>query len=1136
MSIPVRGRGRWRSRLTLLVCLIFAFSLAALGQLGSGQLEGAVSDPTGALVPNATVTVKNVDTGMTRQTTTNASGDYRFVDLVPGTYEVTVAATGFKGGTARVEVIVGTTATADVKLAVQAAGETVEVSESTQLVDTEKSDVSNVVSKQEIGTLPVIGRRWDNYVMLTPGVSPDGTYGLVSYRGISGLYNNNSVDGMDNNEAFFSEARGRTRAVYIYSQAAIQEFQVGLSNFNAEYGRAAGGLVNAVTKSGGNDLHGEAFYFIRDDFTSAADPLHAAQINNAIGSSTLPERRQQFGFAIGGPIKKDKLFWFLNYDQSVRLYDYLSYFTGTDWENITGGVPTCKAMWSLEVLPSAASCTASWNYINSQATVNPRKQLNNVAFGKMDWIINNNHNFSVSYNYQKWRAPSGIQTDPTVGGAASYNGFDGVRTDSVVSKLNSVLTSHLVNELRFQYAKDFEWETANGTGPGLSIYRSFSIDQPAYLPRASYPDEKRYEWADTLSWNHGNHLIKWGLDINHVSDNLINLYNGGGVYSYDLWGDMALDCAPKDIYNNGCTPQATTAGNGTINITGQHFYTYTQAFDLRANPFVPGATLAPGSMNFSTNYWNFFVQDTWKLHRDVTLNMGVRYEYQVLPQPMKVTAFYSGSVQSIVGNPAVPATQNFSQDKNNWGPRVGLAWDVFGKHTTTVRAGFGIMYGLTSNSAIAQALLNNGALSKTITWYGKTGGSQTSSNPSAGAPRFPDCFAGAVNATCSLNPIGGSSYAPDISVFQRGFQRPMIEQVDFSIEHQLARNLMVSATYNFSGGHFLPIFRDINLPSALQQVYFNLTAPVMFGDQILATPGVYGPYPFWCKANSSCPATSVRPNSAIGKEIELESAANSNYHGLILAVRKKMSHGLMLNAHFTWSKAIDNGQNSTTFFSQYSTPYDPTNLGIDRTLSDFNVPKRFVLSYVWEPDHMFHLSEGAMKHIFGDWMVSGAFSISAGRPMTLTSPSSMSLGSFDTSTPNGSGGEQVLPFLGRNSFQGPGYQDVDMRLQRRFRVGEGKSFSIMAEAFNLFNHVNYTRFYQTAFSLTKAPDPLSSYSVGACGGVPITVGNRCFNLVPQSNPDGNWATTAPSQFGTATSVNSVYGNMREFQFGAKFTF
>lgn len=1130
MSEAISSRGSALSRLALLFCFLFVFSCSALAQLGSGQLEGTITDPTGAVIPNATVTVKKVDTGMSRQITTGATGNYRVVDLQPGTYDIAVTHAGFRSASVRMDVVVGTTVTADIKLSLIAGSETVEVTAAAPALDTEKTDVGNVISKQEIGTLPVIGRRWDNYVMLTPGVSPDGTYGLISYRGISGLYNNNSVDGMDNNQAFFSEARGRTRAVYIYSQAAIQEFQVGLSNFNAEYGRAAGGLVNAVTKSGSNDLHGEAFYFIRDDLTSAADPLYANQIRDGVGNSTLPERRQQFGFAIGGPIKKDKLFWFLNYDQSVRLYDYLSYFTGYDWERIpqppAPQIPVCSASFAADV-PNAANCTAVWDYVNGLATVNPRKQLNNVAFGKMDWVINNNNNFSASYNYQKWRAPGGIQTDPTVGGAASYNGFDGVRTDSVVAKLNSVLQPAVVNELRFQYARDFNWQVANGTGPGTSIYHAFAIDQPAYLPRAAYPNERRYEWADTLSWSHGNHLVKWGLDINHVNEELINLYNGGGMYSYNYWGDLALDCAPV---SPGCTPQATAAG--VVNTTGQHYYSYTQAFDMRADPFVAGSSIAPGSMNFTTNDWNFFVQDTWKIHRDVTLNAGLRYEYQVLPQPTQVSAFYGGSVQDIVGNPAIPATQRLPQDKSNWGPRVGLAWDVLGKHTTTVRAGFGIMYGRTSNTAVAQALLNNGALSKTVVWYGKTG----TSNPSNGAPRYPDCFAGAVNATCGLDPTAASGQKPDISVFQHGFQRPMIEQVDFSLEHQLSKNLVVSATYNFSGGHYLPVFRDINLPEAMQEVYINLPDPLMFGSQTLAAAGVYGPYPFWCKANTACPATSVRPNTAINKEIELESAANSNYHAMILGVRRRMARGLMFNTHFTWSKAIDDGQNSTTFFSQYTTPYDPTNRSLDRALSDFNVPKRFVISYVWQPDQMFHFGDGAARHLLGDWQMSGSFSASAGRPMTLGT-SSLSAGSFDSSTANGTGGEQILPFLGRNSFQGPGYQNYDMRLSRRFRLGEGKWFSVMAEGFNLFNHTNYTRFDQAAFTLPLdqfGKSITGKYNVATCGGEPITIGNRCITVSPRSSSTSDWALA--EGFGKATSVNSVYGNMREFQFGAKFTF
>ena len=227
-------------RLVLAAALLLA-GLPALAQLGSGQIEGTVLDQSGAVIPDAQVTVRNQATGVERILTSDATGRYRAVNLAPGLYSVKAQKSGFQPVERQdVQVTVGSTTTADITLQVAAAAETVVVTEAAPVMDIEKTDVSSTVSEEVVTNVPVIGRRFDNYVLLTPAVTPDGTFGLTTYRGVSGLYNNNTIDGADNNQAFFSEARGRTRAVYTYSQAAVKEFQVGLSNFNAEYGRAAG--------------------------------------------------------------------------------------------------------------------------------------------------------------------------------------------------------------------------------------------------------------------------------------------------------------------------------------------------------------------------------------------------------------------------------------------------------------------------------------------------------------------------------------------------------------------------------------------------------------------------------------------------------------------------------------------------------------------------------------------------------------------------------------------------------------------------------------------------------------------------------------------------------------------------------
>src|SRR5580765_3069181 len=306
-------------RLTRLLSLIVTLAVLfmprpALAQSGaSGNIEGIVTDASGGVLPGVAVVVKNLDTNVARDLVTDAGGRYRAPALQPGRYEVSATLSGFQvSPITNITVQVGQTQAVDLKMHPAGVNEVITVSGEAPLIDTRRTDVGNVIGQDAIQNLPINGRRWENFVLLSPGVTNDGGFGLVSYRGISGLYNNNSVDGVDNNQAFFSEARGRTRTAYSVSQAAIKEFQVGISNFSAEFGRAAGGSVNAVTKSGTNKVTGEGFYYLRSDAFQSRDPF---------ALSTLPkpeEKRQQFGAAVGGPIEQNKIFFFANYDGQRR--------------------------------------------------------------------------------------------------------------------------------------------------------------------------------------------------------------------------------------------------------------------------------------------------------------------------------------------------------------------------------------------------------------------------------------------------------------------------------------------------------------------------------------------------------------------------------------------------------------------------------------------------------------------------------------------------------------------------------------------------------------------------------------------------------------------------------------------------
>ncbi len=1010
------------SVLLLLVTLACPASLWAQGQ-GTGSIQGVVSDASGGVIPAAEITIRNMGTNAVRVIITDDKGHFQADLLQPGDYEVSANQPGFAPAKAALRVVVGTMARGDLKLQVAGTQQTVEVSGEAMTIEPERTEVSNTVGERAVQDLPINGRRWENFVLMTPGVTNDGDYGLVSYRGISGLYNNNSIDGADNNQAFFSEARGRTRISYTISQAAVREFQVGLSNFSAEFGRAAGGTVNAVTKSGTNEFHGEGFYFIRDKALMAMDAR-----TRALGQPKPDERRQQFGVSVGGPVKKDKLFFFGNYDQQKRN------FPGTVAPNVPFSSMSC----------TAPGCAATIAYLDSLTGPFERNGDNYVFLTKLDWVLNQAHTLTGSYNYQKWSSPNGIQTQTVITVSPSANGLDGVRTDMLNLKLTSVANAKTVNELRFQYGRDFEFQIPNSPGPGVSFTNGVSFGMPNYLPRAAYPNEKRFQYADNLSFILGNHSFKTGFDVNYVRENQINLYNGGGTYSYSSLNALAQDC-PSGA--SGCVPYSDGAR------TGKHYSTFNQAFDL---------TGRGGALFFATTDINLYLQDNWRLRNDLTMYLGVRYEYTALPQPEK-------------GNPLYPLTQRFNQDTNNFGPRFGFSWDIGGSHKTVLRGGYGMYYGRTSNSAIANALLNNAVVNA----------SYSMTPTSTGSPVFP-----AVLAAPPAIAAGSST----INQFSPDYVRPTIHSVDLVLERELWRGFTVSGSYLMSRGLRLPLFRDVNIPDPKGTVAY-----------VLPDGSLQGPFNLYL---------APRPNTALGYLIQSDSVINSAYHGFVLVVNKRFNQGVQFNSNLTISKALDDGQTSTTFFASYAGMYDPLSRQFEKGLSTFDTRKRWVTNFIIAPSVDKFTSNEAGRFVLNGWQLSGILTFQDGRPQnpTINGSLSSSIGAVTTSTTNGTGGSFRVPWIAPGSFTGTGLTLVDMRLTRIFRITERMKVQLLGEAFNLLNIVNYTSFQTSMYGVA------SSTKTGNAATVTLR----------------DYSATTP--FLTPINTSSTNYTARQLQLGLKFIF
>ncbi len=486
-----------RNRILFSIAIVLSFflSVAALRAQTAvdGAIGGTVTDSTGAVVSGATVLVHSNLTNAEQTATTDASGYFRVIHLQPGAYNVSITYTGFETfRSVNLTVQVGLLTTIDAHLTTGATTQTVEVSGAAPLVNTDTPEFSGVIPQNTLHDLPVSNYRWSSYALLTPGVVNDSNgYGLLSFRGQSTLLNNVTIDGTDDNQAYFAEERGRTRAGYSTAKAAVQEFQVNTSNYSVEYGRSAGGIVNSITKSGSNQFHGEGYYYDRDSEWAATNTYvtHPIPIPGTTSYTVVPfkptDLRRQYGFGVGGPIIKDKLFFFLAADRFYHDFPAAATITGTSANanfytpgdaalpaGKTCGVTSGSAAPSYQdaqicKIVSATGLTYAGAYgvytsgisgLTSLLGTVPRTGNQTIYFPKLDWQVNSKNHASVEANRMRWTSPAGIQTSPAVAyGTASF-GNDYVRDNWIVGKLDTFVTSSVSNEVRYMYGRDFEFE------------------------------------------------------------------------------------------------------------------------------------------------------------------------------------------------------------------------------------------------------------------------------------------------------------------------------------------------------------------------------------------------------------------------------------------------------------------------------------------------------------------------------------------------------------------------------------------------------------------------------------------------------------------------------------------------------
>ena len=945
--------------------LLVALPRYARSQAMNGIIEGTVRSQGGPVLSGVNVGIRNQENGSTRSLRTDASGRYRAVLLPLGNYEILAGLQGYATTQQTgITLEVGQTATVNFTLRMVGTPETVNVTTRMPLIDADQKQPSTTLNRNFVQNLPLYGRKFMDLGILVPGATEFGdrdTSATGDFAGVNHFYSNALVDGVDAYQAWSNLPKGKFLVPFEFSESAIGEFQVLNGNFNAEFGRSAGGMINVVTKSGTNSWHGDGSYLFSDSGLNST-PRFAA---------TKPKTRQhQFGVSVGGPLIRDRLFLFSNYDQTVRR-DPLIVTSGTA---LTGFDST------LATITNPAEQTRfiqARDFVVSQ-TGNFDRDIDQYTYlARFDWRLNSAHSLSARLNFQHLDATNvpenGFNTPVISGMAVTNNGTVAVTNTSLALQWTTLLSPQIVNEARLHYTVGTEDQLPNGEGPQVRIGSArtgFAFGRRDVFPASLR--EQRWQWFDSITIVSGRHEFKAGVDIHRITDRNFGVLAASGSYQFNNLRDFA----------------------------NSRYMTFTQGFGVPED-----TTVSP--------YYSVFFQDNVKLTSSLTMNAGLRYEYQGL-KPTESP------------NPQFAQTAEAPSDKNNFAPRLSFAWQPLSK--LVVRTSYGIYYGPLPIQVNSVAKTQNGVFQTLREFRGPN---------VTGAPIYPEVFP---EDSAPQVPAAGAR----ITAFSPEFASPYIQQVNVELEREVLADLSISSGWLYTKGTRLRSNVDMNLfPPGTRTYEIRDTAS---GTPNLVTLPYFGgpasrPFPFFDQIS------------------EFRSDNSSVYHAFFTQVKKRYSDGLQVLANYTLSKLIDRDPapgNQTTCCSSEN-PFNP---GQDRGLGRRDQRHRLNVAAVWD---LPSVSSGnrVARSVFNGWRINTIAKVGSGRPFATTVTGDQG-GDI-----NGDGvrGDSA-PLFSRGSFTGPGYATVDFGLHRVFTL-EGKRIEVGWEAYNLFNRANYLRPVTDYFTLTN---------------------------------------------------------------------
>src|SRR5688500_3002561 len=905
-SFVVRIKGL---SISLLVTFVLATAAAAQTQITSGTIQGTVVDANGAAVPGAIVEVKNVDTNFSRSLTTDEDGRFVALVLPPGKYNVTVSKQGF--ATMVVEsanLTVGQAMSLPISMKVSSVEERVTIT-ATPTIDTVKTESSTTLGEETVRNTPILGRKFEDLLTLTPGVSivqgPDGDE--INFAGQRGIFNNVSLDGGDYNNGFFGEQAGGQRAAIDIPLDAVKEFQVVATGATAEFGRTAGGIINVITKSGTNEFHGSLFHFQR---------LEALTANASDGTPLTDFRREQFGGTVGGPIKRDKAFFFFS---SENIFERL---TRSNLSIQVGDTP-CPvqgpSILANEALINGNADCQRLALINFLRTTRNQEEglpvshriRNNALLGKIDVDFTQNNRLTLSHNFDYSRNTNQTFDVSTYGNSA--NGIEGPsKINAFNANLFTTVSPTKVNEFHFTYGREEDRKSAVESNipadTAMGFATTFRFGHPFFLQPNVDETFWRTQLKDNFSVITGRHNIKVAAEWMHSVNSQVFRGFFESRYIFDSVTGFLRYASPAAA--GGFGPNAVACSNGTYvtaptacpvgtTTTGGPLLLFLQGAG-RTGP----ATDAAGFSNIKNEDFALFAQDKWQVRPNFTLSYGLRWEAQIFPDPVVPPSQTAYGI--FLNDPRFPSDGTLPNQTKMFQPRLGFAWDVVGNGKSVLRGSAGIYNARQNMLTQVGSITTNGVQQQTIflntdlirqfgggpTWPGlvtpAAGSCSTVNNFSAAGPfnnPFP-CFSG-------------------VRVFSRDYANPRIYTFNFGYEQQLATNLLIYFDSTYAKGVHLTRFLDY--------------ARTGFFDDYLGETMVA---------------------SAVGKSL---------YRAFSMGMRKRFSQGYQFEWNYTFARDEDDDSNERDPFTDRA--FDFNNLQLDYALSDRDVRHRFnffaVLDLPW---------------------------------------------------------------------------------------------------------------------------------------------------------------------------------------------